>query len=104
MILYCKITFDTCERKTEGKTNVTVRKFFDLKLKTQRGNRRKPIKRTRQHSSRMCTARLPILHVLVVTNRCQYQKGVGPQVKKFEQVSSDDHQMSVAGRRGAVQF
>ena len=23
--------------------------------------------------------------------------GVGPQVNKFEQVSSDDHQMSVAG-------
>ena len=25
--------------------------------------------------------------------------GVGPQVNKFEQVSSDDHQMSVAGVR-----
>ena len=25
--------------------------------------------------------------------------GVGPQVNKFEQVSSDDHQMSVAGDR-----
>ena len=26
--------------------------------------------------------------------------GVGPQVNNFEQVSSDDHKMSVAGRRG----
>ena len=25
--------------------------------------------------------------------------GVGPQVNKFEQVSSDDHQMSVVGER-----
>ena len=25
--------------------------------------------------------------------------GLGPQVNKFEQVSSDDHQMSVAGGR-----
>ena len=34
----------------------------------------------------------------VATTRCQYQWGeVGPQVHKFEQVSSDDHQMSVAG-------
>ena len=26
--------------------------------------------------------------------------GVGPQVNKFEQVSRDDHQMSVAGGKG----
>ena len=26
--------------------------------------------------------------------------GVGPQVNKFKQVSSDDHQMSVAGEEG----
>ena len=25
------------------------------------------------------------------------RKGVGPQVSKFEQISSDDHQMSVVG-------
>ena len=28
--------------------------------------------------------------------------GIGPQVNKFEQVSSDDHQMSVAGGRSHV--
>ena len=27
--------------------------------------------------------------------------GVGPQVNKFEQVSSDDHQISVAGKDGS---
>ena len=27
----------------------------------------------------------------------QVGEGVGPQVNKFEQVSSDDHQMSLAG-------
>ena len=33
----------------------------------------------------------------VVTTRCQYQwDGVGPRVTKFEEVSSVDHQMSVA--------
>ena len=30
---------------------------------------------TRQHSSRMRTTRLPTVHVLVVTTRCQYQGG-----------------------------
>ena len=44
-----------------------------------------------RHSSRMCTTRLPNVCVLVATTRCQYQ------VNKFEQVSSDDHQMSVTG-------
>ena len=41
----------------------------------------------------MCTARLPTLRVLVATTRCQYFWGgvIGPQVDKFEQVSSDDH-------------
>ena len=34
----------------------------------------------------------------VATTKCQYQwEGGGLQVNKFEQVSSDDHQMSVAG-------
>ena len=33
----------------------------------------------------------------VTATRCQYQWGEGPQMNKFEQVSSDHHQMSVAG-------
>ena len=32
----------------------------------------------------------------------QVGEAVDPQVNKFKQVSSDDHQMSVAGRRGWV--
>ena len=47
--------------------------------------------KTKQHSSRMRRMRLPTVCVLVATTRCQYQ------VNKFEQVSSDDHQMPVAG-------
>ena len=48
----------------------------------------------------MRTARLPTIPVLVATTRCQYQWGsIGPQVNKFEKVSSDDHQMTVAGGR-----
>ena len=38
---------------------------------------------------------LPTVCVLVAT-RCQYQ-WEGPQVNKFEQVSSDGHQMSLVG-------
>ena len=56
--------------------------------------------KTRRHSSRMSTARLPTVHTLVAT-RCQYQwegRG-GPQVNKFEQVSSDGNQMSLVGDR-----
>ena len=52
---------------------------------------------TRKYSSRMCTAHLPTICVSVATTRCQYWWRVGPQLNKFEQVSSDDHQMSVAG-------
>ena len=37
-------------------------------------------------------ARLPISRVSVTTTRCQYQLG---EVNKFEQVSSDDHQISI---------
>ena len=54
----------------------------------------------------MRTGLFPTVHVLVATTRCQYQWewGVGPQVNKFEQVSSDDHQMSVVERwRGRSQ-
>ena len=52
---------------------------------------------TRKHSSRMHSARLPTVGASVAI-RCQYQwtRG-GPQANKFEQVSSDDHQMSLAG-------
>ena len=58
---------------------------------------------TRQHSSRMRTAWLPAAHFsghhwmsVLAAGRA----GLGSQVKKFEQVSSDDHQMSVAGGNG----
>ena len=56
---------------------------------------------TRQHSRRMLTARLPIVLVSeVTTNVSTVEAGegvlVGPRVNKFEQVSSDDHQISVA--------
>ena len=47
----------------------------------------------------MRTARLPTVHVLAATTRCQYHWGIGPQVNKFGQVS-DDHQMSVVGGGG----
>ena len=43
---------------------------------------------------------LPTVRISVVSTRCQYQGvGVGSQVNKFEQVSSDDHQMFVPGGR-----
>ena len=50
---------------------------------------------TRQHSSRMRTAHLPT--VCVSLGDQVHGRGVAPQVNKFEQVSSDDHQISVAG-------
>ena len=34
----------------------------------------------------------------------QWGQGEGPQVYKFEQVSSDDHQMSVVGSRSHVWY
>ena len=54
---------------------------------------------TTQRSSRMHTARLPTARVSVTTTRCWYcfGGGVDSQVNKFEQVSNNDHQMSVAG-------
>ena len=59
----------------------------------------------RQYSSRMRTARLPTVGVSVVSTRCQYggPRVLGPQVNKFEQVFSDDHQMSVAGDGVGIQ-
>ena len=55
----------------------------------------------RQHSSRMRTARLPTVCVLVATTKCQYHggRGVNPQLNKFEQVLSDEYQMSVVESR-----
>ena len=55
-------------------------------------------KYTRKHSSRMRTASLIpyVLPVSVVTTRCQ---GLGPQMNKFQQVSSDHHQISLARGR-----
>ena len=52
----------------------------------------------------MRTARLPN-GVSVATNTYQWWlgAGVGPQVNKFEQVSTDDHQMSLAAWIGYVQ-
>ena len=55
---------------------------------------------TKQHSSRMRTVRLPTMHVLVATTRCQYHEGMGSQVSKFKQVTTDDRQMSIAGGGG----
>ena len=43
----------------------------------------------------MRTTRLPTIRALAI--RCQYQWGESPQINKFEQVSSDCHQMSLAG-------
>ena len=45
----------------------------------------------------MHTVRLPTVHVSVSTTRCQYHLRVGPQVNKFEQVSSDVHSSDVWG-------
>ena len=50
---------------------------------------------TRQHSSGMCTASFRWSSLDVSTSW-----GVGPEVSKFEQVSSDYYQMSVAGGKG----
>ena len=49
----------------------------------------------RTHSSRTYTARLLSVCAWVAT-RCQYH-GKGPQVNNFEQISSDDRQMSLEG-------
>ena len=47
------------------------------------------------------SSRVPTAHVSVANIRCQYQCGeIGTQVNKFEQVSSDNHHMSVAGGGG----
>ena len=43
----------------------------------------------------MCTAHLPTVRASAAS--CQYWWGGGPQVNKFEQVSSDCHQMPPAG-------
>ena len=43
------------------------------------------------------TAAYLTLHVLVATTTYQYQLRVGVPVNKTEQVSSDDHQISVVG-------
>ena len=45
----------------------------------------------------MHTARLPTVRVSVPTTRCQYWWMVGPQMNKVEQVSSDGHQILLAG-------
>ena len=49
----------------------------------------------------MCTARMPTVCVSMATARYQEQwsVGVGYQVNKFEQISSDDHRMSLARGR-----
>ena len=44
----------------------------------------------------MRTTRLTAICILMVTTRCQNQWRLGPKVNKIEQVSIDDHQMSVA--------
>ena len=51
----------------------------------------------------MRTARLETVHapILLATTRCPFmgEVGEGPQMNKFEQVSSDHHQLSLAGGR-----
>ena len=55
---------------------------------------------TRQYSSRMCTARFGDRHYQNGGGRCWgVDLGAGPQVNKFEQVSSSYHQMSAAEDR-----
>ena len=44
----------------------------------------------------MRNVRLQTIPVSVVTARCQFQGDGCPDMNKFEQFSSDDHQMSVA--------
>ena len=54
----------------------------------------------RQHSSRMHTTHLKTVRpsVSVATTRCHSMEGgVSSQKNKFEQVSNDHHQMSLAG-------
>ena len=63
-------------------------------------NLNETIWQTRKHSSRMCTGRFSTTRTL--TTRYQYWWGGGPQINKFEQVSSDYHQMSLAGGRVGV--
>ena len=59
---------------------------------------------TRKHSSRMRTACLPTIRVLVATIRCQnwcVRVGYGgPQVNKFQQASSDEPPDANSGRSG----
>ena len=62
------------------------------------------IDENRKHSSRMYTAHLETVcvSVSVATTRCHSLEGGGkvdPQMNKIEQVSSDHHQMSLAGGR-----
>ena len=61
-------------------------------------------KPTREHSSGMRAARLPTVCASVVATRCQSVLGGGGCIvrssEKFEQVSSDGHQMSLGGGRG----
>ena len=53
---------------------------------------------TGKHSSRMRAGYLPTVRASVAT-RCQYwwREGRSPQLNKFEQVSSDGCQMTLAG-------
>ena len=54
----------------------------------------------RKHSSRMSAVRPATVHVSVTASRCQQQCGGRGRcllVNKFEQISSQDHQMSLVG-------
>ena len=53
---------------------------------------------TMQHSSRMCTTRLPTICVSVAAISTARGGGAGPQENKFEEISIEDHQVSVAGK------
>ena len=55
---------------------------------------------TMQHSSRICTNRLPTVCISVAAISTPGDGGVRPQENKFEQICSEDHQVSVAGGGG----
>ena len=59
---------------------------------------------TRKHSSRMRTARFQPYVFLWSCHQMSVPvgDGVGPQVNKFEQVTSDCNQMPLAGEAGPV--
>ena len=86
---------------------VSVRaKFFSCSFRSRRKrNTMENLWLSRQHSSRMRTARLLIANCTCFGDHHRmsvpwWGRGIGPQVDTFEQVCSDDYKMSVAGGGG----